>query len=104
MSGEIHIGMLAYFYFSTALSIGTGSRTIPAGRLNEAPSVGLSKSLNLAGFKLGRLQTGTPARLDKKTINFGKTEQIDGDSSPKPFSFMSKAVDNAVWRHNYTSI
>ncbi|KAJ6552086.1 glucose inhibited division protein A-domain-containing protein [Mycena vulgaris] len=79
LSGEIHIGL----------------KRFPAGRLNEAPSVGLSASLNSAGFKLGRLQTGTPARLDGKTINFtGMTKQI-GDNPPQPFSYLNTSVDNA---------
>ncbi|KAJ7688993.1 glucose inhibited division protein A-domain-containing protein [Mycena rosella] len=79
LSGEIHIGL----------------KRFPAGRLNEAPSVGLSASLNSAGFKLGRLQTGTPARLDGTTINFtGMAKQI-GDVSPLPFSYLNTAVDNA---------
>ncbi|KAJ7086375.1 mitochondrial translation optimization protein [Mycena belliarum] len=80
LSGEIHIGL----------------KRFPAGRLNEAPSVGLSASLNSAGFKLGRLQTGTPARLDKTTINFtGLAEQV-GDVDPLPFSYLNTSVDNAA--------
>ncbi|KAJ7485094.1 glucose inhibited division protein A-domain-containing protein [Mycena galericulata] len=79
LSGEIHIGL----------------KRFPAGRLNEAPSIGLSASLNSAGFKLGRLQTGTPARLDGKTINFSGMQRQDGDAVPSPFSYMNTAVDNA---------
>ncbi|KAJ6632461.1 glucose inhibited division protein A-domain-containing protein [Mycena sp. CBHHK59/15] len=79
LSGEIHIGL----------------KRFPAGRLNDAPSIGLSASLNSAGFRLGRLQTGTPARLDGKTINFAGMERQDGDVSPLPFSYMNTAVDNA---------
>ena len=76
----------------------SGAKTIPAGRLNEAPSIGLSKSLKEAGFKLGRLQTGTPARLDKRTIDFDKTIELKGDTEPKPFSYMNRTVNNAVSR------
>ncbi|KAJ7472002.1 glucose inhibited division protein A-domain-containing protein [Mycena latifolia] len=79
LSGEIHIGL----------------KRFPAGRLNEAPSVGLSASLNSAGFKLGRLQTGTPARLDGTTINFAGMERQDGDVEPQPFSYLNTTVDNA---------
>ena len=64
--------------------------------MGEAPSTGLSASLASAGFALGRLQTGTPARLDKNTINFIGLERQDGDQHPLPFSFLNKAVDNAV--------
>lgn len=79
LSGEIHIGLNRF----------------PAGRLGEAPSIGLSASLNAAGFKLGRLQTGTPARLDISTIDFGGLERQDGDVVPSPFSFMNRTVANA---------
>jgi tRNA uridine 5-carboxymethylaminomethyl modification enzyme len=71
-------------------------KRFPAGRIGEAPSVGLSASLNSAGFKLGRLQTGTPARLDGKTIDFSNMARQDGDQAPSPFSFLNKEVDNAV--------
>ncbi|VDB98173.1 unnamed protein product [Peniophora sp. CBMAI 1063] len=78
LSGEIHIGQ----------------KTFPAGRLGDDPSVGLSASLNKAGFALGRLQTGTPARLDGSTINFAGMERQDGDADPQPFSFLNRDVDN----------
>jgi len=67
-----------------------------AGRLGDASSIGLSASLNAAGFKLGRLQTGTPARLDGRTIDFSKMTRQEGDAVPMPFSFMNREVDNAV--------
>ncbi|KAJ7280169.1 glucose inhibited division protein A-domain-containing protein [Mycena rebaudengoi] len=79
LSGEIHIGL----------------KRFPAGRSNDAPSLGLSASLNTAGFKLGRLQTGTPARLDGKTINFTGLETQNGDVPPVPFSYMNTTVVNA---------
>jgi tRNA uridine 5-carboxymethylaminomethyl modification enzyme len=72
-----------------------GMKRWPAGRIGEAPSTGLSASLHQAGFKLGRLQTGTPARLDGTTINFAGLEQQNGDSQPIPFSFLNTKVDNA---------
>lgn len=74
----------------------TGMKRFPAGRINEAPSVGLSGSLRSAGFQLGRLQTGTPARLYKDSIDFRNLEQQRGDSTPHPFSFMNISVSNAV--------
>lgn len=64
--------------------------------MNEAPSVGLSASLHSAGFKLGRLQTGTPARLYKDSINFDGLVQQPGDVVPTPFSYVNKSVANAV--------
>ncbi|KAF6752712.1 glucose inhibited division protein A-domain-containing protein [Ephemerocybe angulata] len=78
LSGEIHMGL----------------KRFPAGRIGDAPSVGLSASLHNAGFKLGRLQTGTPARLDGSTINFEGLERQDGDAQPTPFSFLNTDVDN----------
>ncbi|KAF9039146.1 glucose inhibited division protein A-domain-containing protein [Panaeolus papilionaceus] len=78
LSGEIHIGM----------------KRFPAGRMGDDPSIGLSASLKAAGFRLGRLQTGTPARLDGKTINFEGMERQIGDVVPSPFSFMHDSVDN----------
>ena len=76
LGGEIHIGMECY----------------PSGRMGEAPTYGLSKSLRDAGFKLGRLKTGTPPRLDKKTINFGILEAHGGDEPPMPFSYLNDKV------------
>jgi tRNA uridine 5-carboxymethylaminomethyl modification enzyme len=63
LGGEIHIGLEAY----------------PSGRMGEAATFGLSKSLREAGFTLGRLKTGTPPRLDGKTINYKVLEAQDGD-------------------------
>ena len=76
--------------------IALGMKRFPAGRLGDGPSTGLSASLKNAGFKLGRLQTGTPARLDGKTIDFSGMERQDGDLTPAPFSFLNNSVDNAV--------
>lgn len=64
--------------------------------MDESPSTGLSYSLRSAGFKLGRLQTGTPARLDKATIDFSGLARQDGDAAPAPFSYMHRTVPNAV--------
>jgi len=74
----------------------TGQKKFPAGRMNEGPSIGLSASLREAGFKVARLQTGTPARLKLGTIKFDNLERQNGDANPMPFSFVNDTVTNAV--------
>jgi tRNA uridine 5-carboxymethylaminomethyl modification enzyme len=69
-----------------------GERTIPAGRVGEKPSVGLSAQLAAHGFTLGRLKTGTPARLDGRTIQWNELEEQAGDEEPVPFSFLTTAI------------
>jgi tRNA uridine 5-carboxymethylaminomethyl modification enzyme len=69
-------------------------KRFPAGRLGDAPARGLSESLARAGFKLGRLQTGTPARLDARTVNPEGMEVQEGDADPSPFSFLNADVPN----------
>ncbi|MEH6404836.1 MAG: tRNA uridine-5-carboxymethylaminomethyl(34) synthesis enzyme MnmG [Sneathiella sp.] len=69
-----------------------GETKIPAGRLGDQPSNGLSDTLERAGFELGRLKTGTPARLDGKTINWSILEEQPGDEIPVPFSFLTKDI------------
>jgi len=64
----------------------------PAGRINDPPAIDLAKSIERLGFKMGRLKTGTPARLETKTIDFRKTVPHQGDNPPLPFSFMNKNV------------
>ena len=64
-----------------------GSEQIPGGRWGEEPSLGLTPALKRLGFTVGRLKTGTPARLDKDTIDWSKCQRQDGDNPPKPFSF-----------------
>lgn len=76
LGGEIHIGLECH----------------PAGRMGEAATFGLSKSLKDAGFKLGRLKTGTPPRLDKKTIDFSILATQAGDDPPMPFSYLNEKV------------
>jgi tRNA uridine 5-carboxymethylaminomethyl modification enzyme len=69
-----------------------GERKIPAGRIGEAPSLGLSDQLKDAGFELGRLKTGTPARLDGTTIAWERLEEQKGDEEPVPFSFLTEHI------------
>ena len=71
-----------------------GDRKIPAGRVGEAPSAGLSATLSRAEFALGRLKTGTPARLDGKTIDWDSVGRQSADEEPTPFSFMTDHVAN----------
>ena len=76
LGGEIHIGLDVF----------------PSGRMGEAATFGLSKSLRDAGFQLGRLKTGTPPRLDRKTIDFSILEVQPGDEPPTPFSYLNTEV------------
>lgn len=76
LGGEIHIGLEVY----------------PSGRMGEAATFGLSKSLKDAGFQMGRLKTGTPPRLDKRSIDFSKLQVQLGDQSPMPFSYLNERV------------
>jgi tRNA uridine 5-carboxymethylaminomethyl modification enzyme len=71
-----------------------GDRKIPAGRMGESPSVGLSKTLSEAGFCLARLKTGTPARLDGKTIDWNSVGRQGADDEPVPFSFLTETIRN----------
>ena len=70
-----------------------GEKKTPAGRVGEAPSMGLSKTFERFDLPLKRFKTGTPARLDGRTINWAILEEQKGDDPPKPFSFMSKKID-----------
>src|SRR6202049_3499913 len=69
-----------------------GERNWPAGRVDEAPAMGLSKSFERAGFTLGRLKTGTPPRLDGTTIHWSAVEMQPGDEPPEPFSVMTDRI------------
>ena len=76
MRGLIHIGLSNY----------------PGGRAGDQPSIGLSDQLRSIGFDVGRLKTGTPARLDSRSIDFSKLEVQRGDFPPPPFSFSTKQI------------
>jgi len=71
-----------------------GEERTPAGRYNEKPSTGLSDQLEKYNFKIGRLKTGTPPRLDARTINFEKLEEQFADTDPSFFSFLTKKTIN----------
>jgi tRNA uridine 5-carboxymethylaminomethyl modification enzyme len=71
-----------------------GEKQIPAGRVGEAPALGLSRMLERAGFALGRLKTGTPPRLDGRTIDWKSLEMQDGDDPPEPFSALTARIAN----------
>ena len=64
----------------------------PAGRVGDAPSIGLSNTLDRIGFRLGRLKTGTPPRLDGRTINTAGLQVQHGDDPPEPFSTQTEAI------------
>ena len=69
-----------------------GEEKIEAGRVGEQPAIGLSNSLKKLGFPLGRLKTGTPARLNGRTIDWASLEMQAGDTPPVPFSTMTKTI------------
>ena len=71
-----------------------GEQKIPAGRVGEAPAIGLSGSLERFGLRLGRLKTGTPPRLDGRTIDWASLEMQAGDEPPEPFSTLTTRIDN----------
>ncbi|MGA7828182.1 MAG: tRNA uridine-5-carboxymethylaminomethyl(34) synthesis enzyme MnmG [Geobacteraceae bacterium] len=77
LRGLIHVGLTSY----------------AGGRAGDLPAMGLSTSLATHGFELGRLKTGTPARLDARTIDFSKLEPQFGDEPPIPFSFSTEHID-----------
>jgi len=70
-----------------------GDQRIPAGRHGEAPSTGMAAGLYGSGLMMGRLKTGTPARLDGRTIAWDRLEMQDADADPVPFSFLTDRID-----------
>jgi len=72
----------------------TGAERRPGGRFGERPSVGLGEELAELGFELRRFKTGTPPRLDRRTIDFDRLEIQKGDNEPRPFSWRTRSVGN----------
>lgn len=70
-----------------------GAKRIPAGRVGEAPAIGLSDRLYALGLPMGRLKTGTPARLDGRTIHWDRLEMQPADEVPIPFSFLTSRIE-----------
>ena len=105
-NGEVKgvLTSLGIFYGARAVIVTTGTflkglihiglENFSAGRAGEFPSTGLSESLGSFGLKIGRLKTGTPPRLDAKTIDFSKTEPQYGDEPPLPFSHSTDKITN----------
>ena len=79
-----------------------GKEKTPAGRHNEKPSTGLSEQLEKFKIKLGRLKTGTPPRLDGRTINYENLESQSADSNPEFFSFLTNKIYNKQISCNVT--
>ena len=71
-----------------------GEKKIPAGRVGEAPAMGLSRTLDSLGFALGRLKTGTPPRLDGRSIDWSSLQMQPGDEPPEPFSVLTTRIAN----------
>ena len=70
-----------------------GLKSFPAGRAGEFPATGLTENLVSLGFEAGRLKTGTPPRVDGRSIDFSKMEIQSGDENPRPFSFQTEEID-----------
>src|SRR5574339_315634 len=71
-----------------------GEKQIPAGRVGEKPAMGISRTIENLGLALGRLKTGTPPRLDGRTIDWSALEMQPGDDPPEPFSILTRRIKN----------
>ena len=93
-SGDVYTAGRVVLTTGTFLKgvIHLGERRIPAGRAGEAPAIGLADRLYALGLAMGRLKTGTPARLDGRTIAWDRLEMQAADDPPTPFSFLTKAI------------
>ncbi len=100
ISGVLGESGIEYGAAAVVLTTGTflnglihlGEKTTPAGRVGENPSIKLAESVRRIGFNVGRLKTGTPARLDGTTINWGILTPQPGDNPPVPFSYLTEKV------------
>jgi tRNA uridine 5-carboxymethylaminomethyl modification enzyme len=100
VAGVLGAGGEAYRGPRVVLTTGTflkgvicrGDTRTPAGRIGEAPAIGLSDRLYGLGFRMGRLKTGTPPRLDRRSIRWNALEQQLGDDQPTPFSFLTDEI------------
>ena len=101
LTGIVGLSGNVYHARSVVITTGTflkgmihiGEKRIPAGRVGEAPAIGLSDRLYGMGLPMGRLKTGTPARLDGSTIAWDKLEMQAADELPVPFSYMTDRID-----------
>ncbi|MEH6693546.1 MAG: tRNA uridine-5-carboxymethylaminomethyl(34) synthesis enzyme MnmG [Hyphomonas sp.] len=101
LSGVVGLSGTVYHARSVVITTGTflkgmihiGDKRIPAGRVGEAPAIGLSDRLYGMGLPMGRLKTGTPARLDGSTIAWDQLEKQAADELPVPFSYMTDRID-----------
>jgi tRNA uridine 5-carboxymethylaminomethyl modification enzyme len=93
-SGEVYRAGRVVLTTGTFLKgvICRGDERIPAGRVGEAPAIGLADRLYALGLRMGRLKTGTPARLDGRTIDWAGLEMQPGDAEPAPFSFLTGKI------------
>ena len=102
VAGVVGAGGEAYRAGRVVLTTGTflkgvihqGETRTPAGRIGDAPAIGLADRLYASGLKMGRLKTGTPARLDGSTIAWDRLEMQDADAEPIPFSFLTHRITN----------
>ena len=72
--------------------IRVGNKSFEAGRVGDKPSISLAKKIENLKFSIGRLKTGTPPRISKKSINFNNLQEQMGDKKPTPFSFINKSI------------
>jgi tRNA uridine 5-carboxymethylaminomethyl modification enzyme len=102
VSGLVTAGGLRIACGAVVITTGTflrgeihlGEQRIPAGRHGDAPAIGLARALDRLGLPLARLKTGTPPRLDRRTIAWDELEPQPGDDPPEPLSWMTAAITN----------
>tara|TARA_Y100000590_G_scaffold445360_1_gene577371 strand:+ start:202 stop:2082 length:1881 start_codon:yes stop_codon:yes gene_type:complete len=99
--GVVVDGHFKYFCKALIITTGTflrgkivvGEKSYPAGRVGDKPSIKLAQKIEKIGFSIGRLKTGTPPRIDKKSINFNNLDVQKGDKKPKPFSYRNSKIN-----------